>query len=307
MWFRLFVQAVLLYLLITKYFWITLLLMGWSYYDQDTPKKGGRRSDYMRRGRIWKKMGEYFPVHLVKSAELDPNHNYLIGFHPHGIMSISACVNFSTEATGFSDIFPGITPYLCTLSIMYKYPLVRDLFMSGGMCDVSKDSIDYLLGESGPGNAAVIVLGGAEESLEARSDNHVLCLKERRGFIKRALLHGAHLVPCYSFGENDLYHQFPNTEGTRTRWLQQKMRALFGFATPFFFGRGVFQYSFGPLPFRKEVNTVVGRPIPVQKMAKPTSEAIESLWHTYINALKELFEENKLKYGVRKDLTLQIK
>ncbi|XP_063967207.1 2-acylglycerol O-acyltransferase 2-like isoform X2 [Lytechinus pictus] len=307
MWIRMTVQLFLVVLLFTRYFWVSFVLMGWAYYDRHTSKRGGRRSDFMRRCRIWKKMADYFPAHLVKTAELDPNRNFIFGVHPHGIMSVGAFINFATEATFFSEVFPGIKPHLCTLSVMYTYPIARDLMMAGGMCDVNKESIDYLLGQSGPGNAAAIVAGGAGESLEARPDNHVVCLRERKGFIKKALQHGAHLVPCYTFGENELYHQFPNTEGSWTRWIQQHMTKIFGFAAPIFYGRGVFQYSFGFLPYRKELNTVVGKPIPVERMDTPTSEAIEELWHTYIKALQELFEENKVKYGVRGDLTLQVK
>ncbi|XP_071492730.1 2-acylglycerol O-acyltransferase 1-like [Diadema antillarum] len=304
---RLLTQFVLFYMLITRYFWVSLLLFGWAYYDRYTPQRGGRRSQFMRSLSIWKRMADYFPVRLHKTTDLDPHHNYIVGFHPHGIMSISAFVNFSTEGTDFSAIFPRIRSHLCTLSVMYKYPLVRDFFMSGGMCDVCKESIDYLAGGPGRGSAAVIVLGGAGESLEAHAGRHVLCLTQRKGFIKKALQHGAHLVPCYSFGENDLYHQVPNEEGTLARRLQQKMQKAVGFATPFFYGRGVFNYSFGPLPFRREVNTVVGRPIPVEKMSEPTAEAIDSLWHTYANALRELFEENKVKFGVKEEVVLQIK
>lgn len=115
-----------------RYFWVSFVLMGWAYYDRHTPKRGGRRSDFMRRGRIWKYMADYFPVHLVKTSDLDPNRNYLFGVHPHGIMSVGAFVNFAAEATSFSDLFPGIKSHLCTLSVMYTYPLSRDLIMAGG-------------------------------------------------------------------------------------------------------------------------------------------------------------------------------
>lgn len=31
-------------------------------------------------------------------------------------------------------------------------------------------------------------------------------LRARKGFIKLALVHGASLVPCYTYGENEMYH-----------------------------------------------------------------------------------------------------
>lgn len=61
--------------------------------------------------------------------------------------------------------------------------------MAGGVCDVSKESINHCL-QAGSGNAAVIVVGGAAESLEARPGSHKLTLKNRKGFVKIALQNG---------------------------------------------------------------------------------------------------------------------
>ena len=44
---------------------------------------------------------------LHKTAELPPDHNYVFGFHPHGIISYSAFVTFATEALDVSKKFPG--------------------------------------------------------------------------------------------------------------------------------------------------------------------------------------------------------
>ena len=59
-----------------------------------------------------------------------------------------------------------------------------------GACDVSKESVDWLLGKSGPGNAVVIVIGGATESLEAQPHEYVVYLSKRKGFVRKALQHG---------------------------------------------------------------------------------------------------------------------
>lgn len=61
------------------------------------------------------------------------------------------------------------------------------------------------------------------------------------------------LVPVISFGETDLYDQIENS------WilqLQQKIRKVTGIAPVIFFGRGLFQYSFGIVPRRHPVTTV---------------------------------------------------
>ena len=63
----------------------------------------------------------------------------------------------------------------------------------------------------------------------------------------------AYLVPVYSFGENNLYSQMTSDRARRFQdWFTDK----FGFSPPMFYGRGLFQYSFGILPYREQVTTV---------------------------------------------------
>lgn len=71
-------------------------------------------------------------LQLVKTSELDPSRNYLFGFHPHGVLVAGAFGNFCTEATGFSQLFPGLTPHLLMLPFWFKVPFFRDYIMSGG-------------------------------------------------------------------------------------------------------------------------------------------------------------------------------
>lgn len=63
----------------------------------------------------------------------------------------------------------------------------------------------------------------------------------------------ADLVPVFSFGENDLYKQFGNPPGSRVRSLQEKLKKITGITLPLINGRGIFQYYFGLLPFRKKL------------------------------------------------------
>ena len=55
-----------------------------------------------------------------------------------------------------------------------------------------------------------MLLGGAEEALNAYPGKSVLTLKNRKGFVKIALRTGANLVPSYAFGENELFQQVKN-------------------------------------------------------------------------------------------------
>ena len=122
-------------LLFTPLFWLSLLYYTWIFYDtaiRKTSSRGGRRWDAYRRSVLWRYFCDYFPISLVKTADLDPEKNYILGCHPHGVLSCGAIGNFGTEATGFSEKYPGITPYLCTLKENFKLPIVRGFVMWTG-------------------------------------------------------------------------------------------------------------------------------------------------------------------------------
>lgn len=61
---------------------------------------------------------------------------------------------------------------------------------SAGICPVNRDSIDYILSKNGSGNAIIIVVGGAAESLNCTPGKNSVTLKNRKGFVKLALRHG---------------------------------------------------------------------------------------------------------------------
>ncbi|XP_044282718.1 2-acylglycerol O-acyltransferase 2-like [Varanus komodoensis] len=285
---------------------LAALYAAWLYLDWDTPARGGRRSAWVRQWAVWRYFRDYFPITLVKTVDLDPSQNYLFGFHPHGVLVAGAFGNFCTEATGFSRLFPGLTPHLLMLPFWFKVPFFRDYIMSGGLVSSEKASVSHLLGHEGGGQVAVIAVGGPPESLEARPGALTLQILGRKGFIKMALQHGAALVPVFSFGENELFNQVSNPQGSLIRTVQERLQRIVGLALPIFHARGVFQYSFGLLPFRRPIHTVVGAPILVPKSPHPSREAIDELHQTYLARLTQLFEENKARYGLAEERHLQL-
>lgn len=66
----------------------------------------------------------------------------------------------------------------------------------------------------------------------------------------------ASLVPVFSFGENEIYDQVSNPEGSKLRSLQNSFKNVMGFAPPLIKGRGLFQYTFGYIPFRHPIHTI---------------------------------------------------
>jgi len=283
----------------TPFMPLTIIYLLWIYlYDWKTPKRGGRRFDMIRRLKFWNYYRDYFPISLVKTEDLDPNQNYIFGYHPHGILVCSAFCNFCTEATGFSKKFPGIRPSLLTLVTNFYFPLLRGLLLALGACDVSRESVEYLLTKNGIGNAVVIVVGGAEEALDSRPEIFKLTLKNRKGFVKMAIKTGSYLVPCFGFHENEIFNQLSNPQGSSVRSIQEKFKKLFGISPPLFYGRGVFNYSFGLMPFRKPLATVIGKAIKIEKVENPSQKLLDETHQRYLDELTELFEEHKANYGI---------
>lgn len=78
------------------------------------------------------RLAGYFPMRLVKTAELPPDRNYVAGVHPHGIVGFATYVTFCTQGTDFSALFPGIRRFPCTLMMQYWFPLRREALMLTG-------------------------------------------------------------------------------------------------------------------------------------------------------------------------------
>nr|XP_056705782.1 2-acylglycerol O-acyltransferase 1 [Euleptes europaea] len=290
--------GIFIILLLGDYWFISVFYVLWLYLDWETPQTGGRRSEWVRNWTVWKYFKEYFPIQLIKTSDLDPSKNYLFGFHPHGVLVAGAFGNVCTEYTGFKELFPGMTPYLHTLPFWFRCPFFREYILCAGLVSASKKSVSHVLSNKKGGNIAVIVIGGARESLDARPGSLTLNILKKKGFIEIALKHGAELVPVFSFGENELFKQIANPKGSRLRALQESLRKLVGFTLPLFHGRGIFQYSFGLMPYRKPINTVVGEPITVKQNLNPTLEEIDQLHEKYLQELQKLFDSNKEKYGI---------
>ncbi|XP_007910025.2 diacylglycerol O-acyltransferase 2 [Callorhinchus milii] len=286
-----------LYLLLTPLWPLTALYGVWMVFDWRTPERGGRKSDWVRRWRTWEFLRDYFPITLVKTAELPRDRNYVLGYHPHGILATGAFCNFGTEATGFSRLFPGITPRLVVLQGLFRLPLFREYVMSVGVCSVNKRSVTHLLARSGVGNAVVIVVGGAAEAL-TRTGVHAIILKHRKGFVRLALEHGADLVPVYCFGENSLYEQVVLADGGWAQWLQKGFQQLIGFAPCLIRGQGLFTRGWGLLPNPQPLTTFVGAPIPVTQTHCPSQADVDHYHSLYVAAVTELFNQHKEACGL---------
>nr|XP_023394683.1 diacylglycerol O-acyltransferase 2 isoform X2 [Loxodonta africana]XP_023394684.1 diacylglycerol O-acyltransferase 2 isoform X2 [Loxodonta africana] len=124
-------SIIFMYTFCTDCWLISVLYFTWLVFDWNTPKKGGRRSEWVRNWAVWRYFRDYFPVQLVKTHNLLTTRNYILGSHPHGIMGLGIFCNFGTEATEVSKKFAGIRPYLATLAGNFRMPVLREYLMSG--------------------------------------------------------------------------------------------------------------------------------------------------------------------------------
>ena len=115
----------------------------------------------------------------------------------------------------------------------------------------------------------------------------VLVLQKRKGFVRLALSYGCPLVPVYGVGVNDLYSTYDLGTLSFRRWFQK----VSGVALPIFHGR-----FFSPLPYKVEINVLVGEPIPVptpKVKGERVDDALVDEYHAkYIESLKKLYADN---------------
>ncbi|KAM3967208.1 2-acylglycerol O-acyltransferase 2-A-like [Aphomia sociella] len=297
----LFGEAVCIYamykLIYSSYWWLALIYLVWMINDIDVCNKGGRRFEWVRNWAWWRFYSDYFPIKLVKTKDLDPSKNYLFACFPHGVISAGAIGSFATNALDFYKVFPGMTSHLITLGGHFLIPFFRDLILAMGSCSSSLESLLYLLDKKKhQGKCVALIVGGAAEALDSHPGEYKVILSRRKGFIKVAIKSGAPLVPVFSFGEPDVFRPFNNPQDGFLRKLQEKFRQLTGISPMFPVGRGMFQYSYGVVPLRSPITTVVGAPIEVKRNLEPTDEEVDAVHAEFTKRLVELFENEKSKY-----------
>lgn len=113
-------------------------------------------------------------------------------------------------------------------------------------------------------------------------------------------------MPVLGFGENDLFEQFQAAAHPFVHKAQLLVKQIFGFTTPLFHARGVFNYDVGLLPYRRPLNVVVGRPIQVEQQAHPDEAYVDRLHEEYISELKRLWDTFKDDFAPHRKSELEI-
>ena len=265
--------------------WVVALYCLWMISDQGIGARGGRQVRSLRFNPLWELFRSYFRARVLYDFDEDDliwarSQPHVIACHPHGVISVGVFANAVVN-----PLLP-LSYRVVTLAMNFYVPVFRDLLLALGAVDAREETLNALLTR---GTSVAIVVGGASEALDARPGTHVLTLAERYGFVRLALQHGAPLVPVFTFGENEVYAQVaPNPPGSALRSLQEWGKRVLGFSMPAIYGR----LGPIPMPFRRRITTVVGKPLPVPLTPDPSEQQVRSVHAEYVRRLKDMYERH---------------
>jgi 2-acylglycerol O-acyltransferase 2 len=234
----------------------------------------------------------YIPRYITcvpwsKEAKLptDQGETYVFGCHPHGIHCYSL-IEVTNPLSDFSRMFPNLSGLKLTglaATVIFKLPVVRELFLYMGYIDASRSVASKALCM---GQSIAVCVGGEEESIVTTPKKDIYVLQNRKGFVRLALSYGSSLVPVLGIRANELYTTYTIFFKARM-WLQKN----FGIAIPIFHGRW-----FTPLPHPIQVKIVLGEPILTPKPnvpgTKPDEALVEEYHAKYIAAVQQLHSQH---------------
>lgn len=239
--------------------------------------------------------GQWYETLDVRGALDDvQKEKSLFGFHPHGIL----CIGFSLNGVWnkkFREAVGDDTEFLVDKVLREDNPFFKVICdFHGGIRTLCKS---YLHKAMGKGTNVAFVPGGFEDATVMAYGKDRTAMKKRQGFVKYALQHGYRLHPVYTFGESNSYYTYTGAMKFRL-WLN-----TFGMPAVVIFGHPLM-----PLMPRRDAKiiTYVGKAIQLPKIENPSKEEVQK-WHTtYLEALENVFEENKKAAGLADSAKLEI-
>lgn len=251
--------------------------------------------EFAYNSKFWSCLAAYFPIRLrySRNFRLDPEENYILNYHPHGIAAFGVVTAFATNGLGFRNLFPNIRARFMVHETSFMIPILREVFSLRGDCSVNSKSFDHLLTAS-TGNLLTLICGGLAEADLSKPDELKVVVKTRKGFVKKAIVHGANIIPCIGFGENSAFKKIDFAPSSFMHRLEDRWYRLFKFKHPIYYGQSLFfRKRKGFMPYKRPITVVMGDPIIIEKNENPTQMQIEQTHAIYIKTLQELYDSNR--------------
>lgn len=202
---------------------------------------------------------------------------------PHGPYAVGhLCLSvgrFRTDArfAGHEDCVLG------GASVLFRAPLLREALLALGVRDARRATLDAALAG---GRSVALSTGGVWEQARTDDARERVCVLPNVGFVRLALRHGAPLVPCYAFGENQLYRTFDVAPRLR-ECLALRWRV--GICVCW----GKWWCPLLPRPTQHVV--AVGRPVATAAAPcpNPTDAQVAAVLDAWVAEMRRLFDEHK--------------
>lgn len=168
-------------------------------------------------------------------------------------------------------------------SILFYVPLLRELLLLIGVREAREGNLDNLLSS---GRSVALVPGGIWEQIHTSHEEESIHLQDHLGFIRLAMRHGVPIMPCYGFGENQLYRAAWYAESTLPlrRWIAERLRI----GLPAVVGR------LGIFPFPRLHLFVVGQLVQTSAPnPNPTDKEVMEVLERWKAEMQRMFNEHK--------------
>jgi len=199
---------------------------------------------------------------------------------PHGVFPLGPVLAASIIGT---SIFPGMVVYGISADNVFRTPFYRHVFSWIGAQPATASNFKSLLQKGSCG----VVVGGLAEMYMQYNDHEEILLKSRKGFVRVAVETGCPLVPVYYFGVSQILNFGPKIIQNIARKLKFSIGVIYG-------------RFFSPLPHSVPIFMVIGKAIPVQKLAADDpnfTKTVDELHGKFIESLQKLYDDNKQEYG----------